>query len=567
MKNKLKIKIDFNDNAPNPYWYLYWIGKIIFENNIFKVKLYFINTSEPNNLCSRFNDKFKEMKIVSVENLSYLTIGTLYDKKNEQIIYPSSYYKESLKMDINFPFEYNRTAKVFPFLDSKYTPLDNQFDFESLKYYFFINRKTTNIYLTTYNLCNYVFFKTSKFVGLLLSEGIHNLFAIEDIRIISSDNKRVGIIKYNNNKLGELDVKPIAPLFFINNNKGIKSLEAIETRIKSFFINNKNNKQVLESGIYLDTDFPFDTNIKFKLQGRTFSDEERKYYMVSNIIEHERSDDIFTVDEIRIEELYPKNSTDERDSLDKIKDYVLDQPTIKNDSISIGNSEGNSHGNIKNQSDGSNDEFGFGIPVKKIIRDTQNKAYDISLIPTDEELSDGTLCTYQPDKESTNLRLNFTKDFKSIEALSRFELIRLSVEKLKQYGLNYNFKNLTKFNISSENIYNIYKSKLMIVCLSYGGNFYYLIELEKGYTGYIYEYNKNKIDPHTLDLFVKFCVDKLTDLKKGEHIWTSIRNFKNDVLNDFSIVIDSPIAHQKEGFRFIDQAVNHMAEKIYERIA
>lgn len=559
MKRSPKIK--FKESGR--YWYLYWIGQIVYIDKVFKIKLYFVNTIQPNNLYNGFTSK-KEMITVPVEVLSFLTLGTLYDTEENEYIFPADYYNESWSLNVNIPSGYNPTKKELPFIDSKYSVLTSNMDFNNLRYYIFASSKKERIFLTMETICNYAFFRTSKLVGMLLNNNIHDLFVLGDRKIITANDRRVGLLKYDNHKLSYADAREIAHFFFMKNNKGITSLEAIESRLKNFFIANRNNKDQLEAGTYLDTDLPFNANIKFKLQGRKFSDGDSWYFLASRIVSHENDEELFLIDEVRLEELHPKNSTKERDSLDKVKVTLPKPPKNNSSGVTLDNTSGNSRANIQEENFNVNNASGFGIPVTKIVRDTQDKAYDVNLIPSDDELNGATICTYDVDPNSQNARLNFTEHFAPLESISRFDFIRLAIKKLEEeYRVVCKYDNLDNTYISPENIYYFQNRRVMVISLNFNDKFYYLVELDRGYTGFIYDDNKNQISPFTLDLFLKECIKKLSTLKKKQHIWTIMRKIQEEILHDLNIVIDDPLAHQTEGFKSTEEATSHMAKKIF----
>jgi len=51
--SKRKRSLSF-PKAPGNYWFLYWIGRIIYDKNM-KVELYFVNTNRANDLHRNFS--------------------------------------------------------------------------------------------------------------------------------------------------------------------------------------------------------------------------------------------------------------------------------------------------------------------------------------------------------------------------------------------------------------------------------------------------------------------------------------------------------------------------------
>lgn len=577
MKEK-KIVIRFNENAPGRYWYLYWIGKITVDSNIFKVKLNFINTDNKNNFYNGYK-KYKEYKqevILPIEVLVLLTPGTIYDSKKKEFIFSSDYNRDERNVKIDFPSDYRKTKKVFPFLDSEYSVLDERDDLDGLNYYVFetskliFNKKSKiRLFLTDYVLCKYFFFKSSKFLSLLMREGLKELFDINNLKIITNEHsKRIGILKYNNNLLGESDVSLIAHFFFMPGDRGIKSLIKLENEVLNFFVNERNNFEKLKSGIYLNTIFPFSENLlSVNIQGKEFKVDGQDYFIAERIIDHQYNPNLFLVDEIKIEEFFPKKSTDQKEDLDKIKVSLPAQPSIKGNRINlISESLGNSKVDIINTYINSGNVSGFQFPVTKIIRDEQEKAYDVSLIPTEMQLNRGTIINQGSKFDSDSVRNNFI-DNQSFDSISRFELMRLTVRKLEEeYDVKCQFKCLNDF-ILSNNTYKISNHSVMIISLNYKNKYFYLVEFNRGFTGFIHDNLMNRIDPFTLELFLKSSVKKIGELNKNQHIWTKIKEFSEVILEKQGIVIADPLKHSLLNYDKASEAAFGMAKKIFnERI-
>lgn len=577
MKEK-EIKIEFNKNAPGRYWYLYWIGKITVDNNIFKIKLNFINTDKIDNFYNGYKNykEYKQEVILPIENLVFLTPGTIYDSEKNKLIYSSEYNKDERNVKIDFPFDYRKTKKVFPFLDSQYSIFDQRDDLDSLDYYFFVtskiifNRKSNiKLFLTDYVLCKYFFFNSSKFLSLLIRQGIKELFDISSIKIITDDNsKRIGLLKYNNNLLGEEDVSLMAHFLFMPGDKGIKSLLKLESEVLSFFVRERNNHEKIKSGIFLNTIFPFSENLlSVNIQGKAFKVDEQDYFIAERIIDHQYNPNLFLVDKIRIEELFPKTSTDQKADLDKTKVSLPAQPSIKGNRINLtSESLGNSKANIIDTHINSGRVSGFQFPVEKIIRDKQDKAYDVSLIPTEKQLNEGTSINQGSDLGSDSVRNNFL-DTLPPTSISRFELMRLTVKKLEEkYRVKCQFKCLSS-SILSNNTYKISNHSVMVISLYYQNKYFYLVEFNRGFTGFIHDNSLERIDPFKLELFLKSSVKKIDELKKNQYVWTKIRMFSDDAKKKLGIVIVDPLKHSLKNYNNTSEAAYGMANKIFnERI-
>jgi hypothetical protein len=559
--------ITFKENVPGRYWYLYWIGKVIFESNLFKIKLYFLNTEKPDNFYNSYKDcgNHKQEIVLPIENLVFLTPGAIYDSKRKKVLSPSSYNKDEWNVKIDFPFDYRKTGKDFPFLLSKYSPLSEGNDLEGFNYYAFGGSKNRKI-VTDHVLCKYFFFKSSKFISSLMRVGINEMFDVNDIKIIISNGKRVGILKYNNNCIGIKDVELIAPFFFTKGGIGIKTLVAIETKVLSFFINNKDNLKKINEGVYLDTSFPFSDNVSFFIQGKKFNVDGNDYFISERIVNHEHNPNLFLIDEIRVEEFFPKSSTADKKSLDAIKTNIKAQPLDKSKELKLTaeSNLGDSQIDIVDNYIGLGNVSGFKFLVKKIIRDSQDNAYDVSLIPTDEEIHDATIVNQESESGLSSIRNNFIEEFINPEYLSRFELMKLTVRKLEEeYQVRCEFNCLDNVILNNE-IYVISKRPVMIISLFYKNRYFYLVEFNRGFTGFIHDKNMDRIDPFKLDLFLKASVRKIDELSKNQYVWTKIAEFSEVTLEKLGIVIGNPLKHNLLNYEKASDAALFMAKKIFE---
>ncbi|OUD28620.1 hypothetical protein, partial [Flavobacterium sp. FPG59] len=378
----------------------------------------------------------------------------------------------------------------------------------------------------------------------------------------------IGLLKYNNNLLGEEDVSLMAHFLFMPGDKGIKSLLKLESEVLSFFVRERNNHEKIKSGIFLNTIFPFSENLlSVNIQGKAFKVDEQDYFIAERIIDHQYNPNLFLVDKIRIEELFPKTSTDQKADLDKTKVSLPAQPSIKGNRINLtSESLGNSKANIIDTHINSGRVSGFQFPVEKIIRDKQDKAYDVSLIPTEKQLNEGTSINQGSDLGSDSVRNNFL-DTLPPTSISRFELMRLTVKKLEEkYRVKCQFKCLSS-SILSNNTYKISNHSVMVISLYYQNKYFYLVEFNRGFTGFIHDNSLERIDPFKLELFLKSSVKKIDELKKNQYVWTKIRMFSDDAKKKLGIVIVDPLKHSLKNYNNTSEAAYGMANKIFnERI-
>lgn len=565
-------KIKFNPKAPGRYWFLTQVGKVVFKDLIFQVKFHFINTYQANSLYKGFNNSYKETHILAIEYLDLFSRGTIYDTVKNEIITPDKYYNKKWGVKLTIPPSYYPTTKEIPFANSKYSGLDN-IDLSDIQYYKFKGKKSngykTNVYMFMDTICNYLFLKhSSRLISLILKHSISSLFLTSEKRVYEKDNKLIGYIKYDNQNLKYSEAKAIVPFLFMKNNLGGKALTQMESSLKSFFIDNKDSKEKLSDGTYLKTFFPFNESIDFELQGRSFSTDNKSYFTTTRIVGHNFTKNPFEVDEVLLEELFPNNSTDKRD--EKNRNSITKPHTIVSEETSnevkneIGNSGVPTNHHINNV---NNTQDSFSLPVKKVIRDDQHEAYDVNSIPTDKDIKGSTLWTYESDSQSENIRTNFISIFYKKFKISKFELMKLIVNKLESiYNVKCNYDNLG-YRTPANNIYVIDGHKMMIVEMVYTYNnkdyYSYIIELEKGYAGFIYNVNYHSIPQFTIEIFINLCLIKLKNLNKYERIWTSIYSLSDEMENKHLIKIGTALTHQTKELNNNDEIAEKMAEKIF----
>ncbi|MFK7114667.1 hypothetical protein V3468_09485 [Flavobacterium oreochromis] len=566
--NKKLLQIDFDENAPGRYWYLYWIEKIGFGNKIANIKLNFINTNTPDNLYKGFNlcRKFRQTVVRPIEILSYVEAGIIYDTHTGNYIFQSEYFIKDWNISVYFPANYKKTNEPFTFLNSKYSPLNNDDNLNGLSYYLF-NLKDNKVIITDYVISKYFSMKSSKFISKLISNGINELFDLKNIKIEKDkDGNKIGFLRYNNNLLGYRDVKSIAYLFFIKDNAGIKYLKSFETNILSYFINNKDNDVELKEGVYLDTTLPFSQDIHFEIQGKRFQVEKDYFFIAEKIVSHKIDSNMFIVDEIKIEEIYPKNSTKDRDELEEIKVNRPSQPKENELEITNDNS-GNLQANIKDNFIPLTNPFGFNLPTNKNKRNSQQNAYNVTNVRSNTELIGETILLQDTDDDFANLRNNIIEDYLEVKKVNKFELMDLVSEILKRYNVKIEYNYLNK-SILTSNVYNFDGFKVMIIPLCYEDNYFYIIDFEKSSGGFIRSNLMTRIDPFTLELFIKQCLKINTDLKKdkskkGLSFWTRVRMYEIQILENYGIIIEMPFDHPVKEINSELEAAEKIAKKIF----
>lgn len=570
--NKKILQIKFDENAPGRYWYLYWIEKIGFNNKITNVKLNFINTNTPDNLYKGFNPcrEFRQTVLRPIEILSYVEAGIIYDTHSGNYIFQSEYFIKDWNITVYFPANYEKTNEPFTFLNSKYSPLNNDDNLNGLSYYLF-NLKSNKVIITDYVISKYFSMKSSKFISKLISNGINELFDLKNIKIeTDKDGNKIGFLRYNNNLLGYRDVKSIAYLFFMKDNVGINYLKSFETNILSYFINNKDNDVKLKEGLYLDTSLPFNQDIYFEIQGKRFQVEKDYFFIAEKIVSHKVESNMFIVDEVKIEEIYPKNSTKERDELDEIKVNRPSQPQ-ENELEITNDNPGNLQANIKDNFISLTNPFGFNLPTNKNKRNSQQNSYDVTTVPSDTQLTGQTILLQDTDDDYANLRNNIIEDYLEVKKINKFELMNLVTEVLKKYNVKIEYNYLNK-SILTSNVYNFDGFRVMVIPLCYENNYFYIIDFEKGLAGFIRNNYKSRIDPITLELFVKQCLKINKDLKngkgsKGLGIWTRVRMYEIEILEKYGIILEMPFEHPIKDLKNELDVAEKIAKKIFnERI-
>ncbi len=571
---KKPIKLQFDENAPGRYWYLRWIGKIT-NNRGFKVELHFINSIKDNDYFYNFEEDFKQVQVVLVEALHFFTIGSIYDTIDNTIKRPDQYLKTSQIVSVKRKHYYNTSKKELPILDLEYSLVGREIDYNSLKYYWLVGKtdfiEKVKVIMPVHVFCNYFYFRQSNLITLIFNHTLSEVFTLENKKIISLPSSRVGYVKYDNTKIDRGQAETLAPFLFIKNNAGIKYIDAIGNNLVSFLYNNRGNKEILNKGIYLNTEIPFQDEIHFKIQGKHFHDGEGNNYLLAyRIVNHSfLVDNPLTVDEIRLERLFPekRRKKKDRDTTGTGVRLIPPKPN-SNTEITLDNKAGNSRVPIQENESQANGLFDLDIPIKHLVNDPLDEDYDPNIILTDLELDKATLNAYKTDPESEYLRQKYTA---STTKINRFDLISLSIKCLKErYDVDYNFAPLD-LKQSSKELYGIYENgtfhKVMVIELCYNNEYFYTVEFERGYTGFFHQVEKEQLIPFYLETFVIHSLRILTELKKGEHIWTIIRKKMDSFMREKNIVLRVNLSHQVKDYKNDLEAAEHMAKKIfYDRI-
>lgn len=583
MDKKIKkelLKIDFNKNAPGRYWYLYFIEKIGFSDKTVNVKFKFINSESPDNFYKGFNPcrGFRETIVKPIEFLYFLETGMIYDTEIDDFIKQSEYFNKNWNITIDFPALLEKTNMPFTFLDSKYSPLNNDDDLDGLNYYYF-DLRNNKVILTDNVLSKYFSFKSTRFISRLITNGINELFDINNIRIgFDEQGNKTGYLRYNNDLISKNDIKGISYLFFIKNNSGIKYLKSLESNIVSYFINNKDNQQKLNSGVYLDTKYPFNYNISYILQGKRFQVGNDYYFIAEKIVSHIAKTNEFIVNRVELEPMNPKDSTKDRKNKEK-EDVNRPVEPIKNQLEITTNISGNPISNIKENPINTNKPNGFSIPTFKKKRKSQNKAYNVTKLPNNQELKGDTAVVQESDNETKSQRNSFFEQINIIK-VDKFELMNLVSENLKNNGVIIENNYLNK-SIIQKNVYDFDGPKVMVISLCYDGKYFYIIDFEKSSGGFIRTNYMTKIAPITLELFIKECLkiniktdkskkvdnknddNENKDENKGLSFWTKVRLKEKEIFEKHGVIIEMPFDHPRINIKSKNEAAEKISNKIF----
>lgn len=568
-------KFNFNQKALGKYWYLCWVGKIRHKNDNFLALLHFVNSNKGNDHVNDINSSYRCVIEVSIGVLYLLPIGTIYNADGS-IHKTLSDYDKKYYTKVSAVANYNPTTENFSFLKSSYSHLTDKIDFEGLRYFKFINRKSdknnpdkvirVHVILPIQTLCNYLFFKSSNIINRLLNEDLGQCFMLKSKKIIHKEDKKIGFVIYDNKKLNYSEAKALAPFLFMRNNSGIKSITALETNLKHFFYSNKNDISKFKKGTYLYTELPFNHQTFFKLQGKEFNDNGKHYFMAYRIIGHEfRGKNIFDVDEVLLEKLYPQNNLKNQNSSQNTVITGTTPVLLENLEISITNTSGNNSIPIHQEIIETDSFFDFDIPIYEVIKDVNDKDYDATLIPNDMDIEGATLAPYISDSDSEFIRVNYNSSLKEV---NRFEFIKQTVNILHlNYGVEFKFKTMNKV-ISSSLTYNFIKlersHQVMVVELLFENKYFYLVEFEMGHTGFIHDNRFDSIIPFRLEMFVVDCLTHYTELEKNQRFWTVLKEKTVLFLKRHSIVVEMSLEHQSKGFKTNEEVILKMANKIFD---
>ena len=75
----------------------------------------------------------------------------------------------------------------------------------------------------------------------------------------------------------------------------------------------------------------------------------------------------------------------------------------------------------------------------------------------------------------------------------------------------------------------IESSSVMVISLCYKGNYFYIIELENDFAGFVRSDTLERIDPVKLDFFLKVCLE----INMKHRVWTKIREHQVEILEKY----------------------------------
>lgn len=542
-------KLEFPE-APGNYWYLYWIGKIIYEKSM-KIEFYFVNTNAANDHLKYFNLSNVHIHKMPVAYLVEFKIGTLYSVPDRNII-DYELTKSGLIPALSVRDGYKPTSKKFPLIGNQFFPkikdsLDSELTYMNFYYY------GMPVLVTPYCLAQYLFFKSNKLIHFILSGSLLDHFHFNKIRFFrdQTHNRVIAELPFDQGSLGNDDAKVIAPYLFMKGDIGIRMMRSLYSNLNASFIQARHNKKKLES--YLKLDFRL-RGYKLGLEGKHFYDnktdlknKEGKILLTYDIKYLQFNDpDIFSVDQIYLIPYNSKQSTKDKKNHDEKEVTRPTEPDTRTISLIL-------HNNLPGRSALSNEATindnsrnPFNVAVDLINREEQDQAYKVVPIPSNEDLDGLVRGLEEYCKDSKFIQESIRKEMIFQDSINKFQYFYEVINTLNNrfqvsinedplgIGLNYY---PTEIKCDNHFLY------VGLVEANYKSAYSYIIEFGKGFIGFFQKRDSRRISHNELKLLINKFIQADKGLGKNKVLWSLIYEESNYYLKNYSIIIHRGIEH------------------------
>jgi len=553
------------------YWYLFWIGKVRYNNKQRKVDFYFYNKM---NLDESFINNIDYnnwvVKSLPVSYLSEYGIGSVYDVMNQNLLtlpYENTY-------QINIDDIFRMTQNEFPLNGNKYFIRNSEQIVDcSFKYLKVIGKNRFNdrrcLLISPYTILQYLFFYNDKLITKAFSADLLSGFKLNEMKTYNGhgidSGKKIGEIHYDASKLTKQEAIILAPYLFLKNERGIKFLRSIYSHVHEAFFNTSKG----EEAVYLNIFWEF-KNYSLSVCGKalhTFDSNGKKIdYLLAYRITHFTLLDQhpYTVDEIKLFPFNARDTTKDRENHDPID--VIRPMITSTEGLSLNLTRDT----VNNAPAGefiNSEEFRnpFHIPVTIEKRNMQNESYSVKHSIDDNQKDDVTREIENLSEFADSIRENIKN---LIITIGNFEYFKKVIKVLKEEYLTDSNFGVKEFQ------QNELMTPFQFVEISYLNRFIYFVEFGNGIIGVFNKETYAQIPTEDLSLFSSEFKDYENEIKNTPKVlWSYIRNHYSRDYIAKGIVIQLGAKHARprkdEGNitskeELITKAASRTAKKLYE---
>lgn len=268
-------------NLTYQYWFLYWIGGIIYEEGKYYSDFYFINKSNANDVFEDLDGTRVKIRL-DITFYTFFNVGCIFCSKGyllERAPYnikrydntltfsftkfPEASHSELMKADniMNFPLPYE-------IHNCTYYVLSHVFNGQPIK-----------ILIPEFVVCSYLFFRNTFVTKNLLFDTLTDYLDISDVNPINLKNGEKALrYLYNNKKILPHDIHSIAQFFNIT--KGNNAVNSLSGNL----IHSLSNSNKYKEDHYVHVDLEFMNNVELEVTGISLLSKKENFFFVYEII-------------------------------------------------------------------------------------------------------------------------------------------------------------------------------------------------------------------------------------------------------------------------------------------
>lgn len=568
---KTKYKLGFPP-ANGKYWFLLWIGKICYHRKQFKVELYFINKTQPNDELRNLDLNRPSIQLVSIAYLADFRIGSLYNIGTKELVDYVSYGSRRQRIQVNKNISFAK--RKFPLIGNPYF-LKNASSVisEDFRYLMLLDTKhkyneRTLALISPYCILQY-FFNSDRLINKALTNSLLDGFDMKKAKLYydSISNERIVELEYDQDKLQKKEAFIIAPYLFIKNNIGTKFIKSVGSNVYNSLIQNRIRK---EKNCYLDFKFDF-SNYVIECYGKEFyniiNEYKKDYYtLIYQINKFDFLDkNPYTVDKILLIPFNSKNSTKDRDNhaANEVNRPLKPKPSAY---VLLLDHDAANPTNPDTSIKPTDQSLPFRIKVETLERKDQLEAYIVNWLPATHE-SEGIVRDLENlDNEAKNSRENLEREIAYLDSISQFEHFNKTIDQLELIDPVHTIVQRDPLGIGI-NQYPVQIESLWISIIEviWNSEYTYLIEFGKGFIGVFNHVNYTKIAANNLNLlFLIFERYREHAHEEKKSFWTYINLYAHKFQRDYQIIIQKGIEHTRMQIKGQNDVFSQTAKRIYK---